>query len=311
MIVGLAMMLLFIGMVMMTMDIFVPPISVEMLTIIMMNRLLGIVFFIFGVMLLGVRLSQTGIAPLLDLPNKKRVILFHQRRGRNPNTHILTGELKDLEFIRSKNKLFKDTGGGFRISGHDCRRTHETICHDIPEWLSEYFYQIKQKYGINNSDEFQQLRKALKGLKQPGTIINLEGDSTPDIVKELKGKQEENKVPGMEDQLRKIKLLEVVMENPERKKDLLNMSLQQLQHMDELLFDGITHHGEEIEQFIESSTPNELDALEKQAFLNDMMRQRNYSEPGEMNWGKWVPAMGFLLLCGALAAIMLQGVFGS
>lgn len=287
MIVGLAMMLLFIGMVMMTMDIFVPPISPEIMAIIMMNRILGIVFFIFAIILLGVRLTQTGVAPLLDLPNKNRVLLFHQRRGRNPNTSILVGQLKDLEFIRSKNKLFKDTGGGFRISGHDCRRTHETICHDVPEWFSQYCYEIKQKYGISNSDEFQELRKALKGLKQP--------------------------VPGMdmENQLKQIKLLEVIMENPERKKDLLNMSLQQLQHMDELLFDGVTHHGEEIEQFIESSTPNELDALEKQAFLNDMMRQRNYSEPGEMNWAKWVPTMGFLLLCGAIAAIILQGAFGS
>lgn len=45
-------------------------------------------------------------------------------------------------------------------------------------------------------------------------------------------------------------------------------------------------------------------------YLNDAMRDRNYSDPGEMNWGKWVPLLGFLLLCGAIAAIMVKGAFG-
>jgi len=247
MIVSLAVILLFIGMGMMTMDVFV-PVPPELSMMILMNKLLGIVFYFFGLVLLIARMMQTGVIPLLDLPNAKRVILFHQRRGRNPNTNIFVGKLTDLEFIRSKNKLFKDTGGGFRISGHDCRRTHETIAHDIPDWLSQYFYDIRQKYGIEDLTEF---------------------------------------------------------------KTLLDMDIDDLRDMTELFFDGATHHGEEVEHFIESSTPNELDALEKQTYLNDMMRERNYTDPGEVNWAKWVPILGFLLLTGAIAAIMIKGAFGN
>ncbi len=283
MIVSLAVILLFIGMGMMTMDVFV-PIPPQLAMMILMNKLLGMVFYFFGLVLLIVRMMQTGVIPVLDLPSTKRVILFHQRRGRNPNTTILVGKLTDLEFIRSKNKLFKDTGGGFRIAGHDCRRTHETIAHDIPDWLSQYFYDIRQKYGIEDLTEFKTLRKELKALSD---------------------------VEPLEPQLEKIELLKPIMKKTETKKALLDMDIDDLRDMTELFFDGATHHGEEVEHFIESSTPNELDALEKQTYLNDMMRERNYTDPGEVNWAKWVPILGFLLLTGAIAAIMIKGAFGN
>lgn len=299
MIVGLAIMLLFIGMALTTMDIFV-PIPPEFMQMMMMNEVLGMVFSLFGMILLITRMKQTGVMPILDLVNPKRVILFHERRGRNPNTTIISGKLRDLEFIRTKNKLFIDTGGGFRVSGHDCRRTHETICADIPEWFSQYTYDMKNTYGIDDLEVYRELREKLQEL-----VPNKEVK-----VFDERLQMERTVRLSIEDQLKQITLLKKAMTDPKMRSSLLSMSIGQLKNMESMFFDGVTHNSADLERWIESSTPNELDALEKQQYLNDAMRDRNYSDPGEVNWGKWVPRLGFLLLCGAIAAIMVKGAFG-
>lgn len=262
---------------------FVIPLTPDTAGFIIMNKFLGGFFIVFSFVLLFARIYQTGVGPLLDLPNTNKVILFHQRRGRNPNTSILLGKLKDLEFIRSKNKLFKDTGGGFRIAGHDCRRTHETICHDIPEWVSQYFHDVRKKFKTKDYDQFIELSKQLSGLRDD--------------------------VPGMdlEKQLSEIDLLKPLMKDAAKKKELLAMGYDRLKHLEFVFFDGVTHNGEEIEQFIDSATPNELDVLEKQEYLNDSMREKNYSDPGDVNWSKYAQLMGWVILVSAVAFLLLKG----
>ena len=300
MIAELSIMLLFIGMGLMTMDIFV-PVPPGLVQIIMMNKVLGMVFTMFGMILIIARMKQTGVMPLLDLPNTKRTILFHERRGRNPNTTIILGKLRDLEFIKSKNKLFIDTGGGFRIAGHDCRRTHETICSDIPEWLSQYTYDMKTKFGLETLDVYRELRERLQELVLNKEVTVFDDKLQMDRTKKLT----------IAEQLEDITILKKAMSDPKMRSSLLSMSLSQIKNLESVFFDGVTHNSADLERWIESSTPNELDALEKQLYLNDTMRDRNYADPGEVNWGKWVPLFGFLMICGALAAIMIQGAFGS
>ena len=300
MIVGLGVMLLFIGIGLMTMDVFV-PIPPELIQMVLMNKVLGMVFAFFGLILLIVRMQQTGVMPLLDLVSSKRVILFHERRGRNPNTTIMVGKLRDLEFIQTKNKLFIDTGGGFRIAGHDCRRTHETICADIPEWFSQYTYDMKQKFGVDNLDVYRELRKKLQELI-PDKEVKIYDDRL---------QMETTKKLSIKDQLDQITILKNAMKDPQMRSSLLSMSLDQLKTLESPFFDGETHNSADLERWIESSTPNELDALEKQLYLNDALRDRNYTDPGDnINWAKWIPLLGFLLLCGAIAAIMIKGAFG-
>lgn len=252
MIVSLGIMLLFIGMGLMTMDIFV-PVPPELMQMMMMNKVLGMVFYFFGLILMIARIKQTGVTPILDLVNTKRVILFHERRGRNPNTTIMSGKLRDLEFIRTKNKLFIDTGGGFRIAGHDCRRTHETICADIPEWLSQYTYDMKQKFGIDDLEVYRELRKALAELVPNKEVKIFDDKLQMELIRKL----------SIEQQLEQITILKNAMKDPKMRSSLLSMSLDQLKNMESMFFDGVTHNSADLERWIESSTPNELDALEK------------------------------------------------
>jgi len=285
MILALSSMLMIFGVVFMIMDMFI-PLDFGM-AFNFTFKFMGLGFFAMGLMILGGRIYQTGVGAFIDIPNTRRVILLHQRRGKNPNAYFLPARLDDLEYIRCKNKIFKDTGGGFRVAGHDVRRTHEMVCFDVPEWLSQYFYQVKKHFGADGNSEFKQLRKGFKSLVQP--------------------------VPGamsIEDQLNKISLLEPIMKDEKAKQYLLNMDISQLQNLEFVLYDGVVHHAEEAEKFIESATPNELSVLEKQKFLNEKMEEKHYREPGEVNWGAFVPYILMFMVVGAITVAIIAGVFG-
>jgi len=286
MLVGFSVGLIIIGMLLTIIDILIPPSLLGgNIMMFLTFKIMGIGLAAIGIMILGGRIYQTGIGPFLDIPNTRRVILLHQRRGNNPNARFLPARLDDLEYIRSRNKIFKDTGGGFRVCGHDVRRTHEMISFDMPDWLTQYFYKIKEKYGVNGSDEFKQLQKKLHELKPPiGNTLTLE------------------------EQLKKIELLKPIMDKPTYKQVLLDMDYTQLRNMEQLLFDGIVHHAEEAESFIESATPNELSVLEKQKFLNEKMEEKHYREVGEHNIGQWIGPILLLMVGGAIAFAIIAGV---
>jgi len=154
--------LMLFGTIVMTLDLFIPFNLPPMMWLTF--KMMGMILNMAGLFLLIARIKMTGVDAFIDPVNPKRVILIHQRRGNNPNAQFMKAKLEDLEHISARNKLFKDTGGGFRIAGHDVRRTHETICHDIPEWLGQYFHQIKKKYCVDNKRELNNLYAALRNL---------------------------------------------------------------------------------------------------------------------------------------------------
>lgn len=290
-------MLFLIGIMLNGMDMVIPMTSQNM-PLIALGKFFGNILLILGFVVITARLMQTDASKLLDFPSNGVVKLFHQRRGRNPNTRIMNGKLTDLEFIRAKNKLFKDTGGGFRLAGHDCRRTHEIICHDIPEWVSQYFYDIKKRYGVKNLEQFHELRKALQSLQPEYTAKVMDGKLGFEVSQKVT----------LEMQLKDIEFLEPIMKDPVKKKELLKLNIDQLKSMSEVFFDGVTHHGEEVEQFFESVTPNELDALEKQQYLNDTMRERNYRDTMQYDWTKYAAPVFWILLGLGIAYVLLKGV---
>ncbi len=285
----MGMLLLFLGMMFTTVDLFIPAADAATAQFIGISNLFGLMFLVIGVLVLGVRISQTGASAFLDLPSSKHVITFHQRRGKNPNKIIMRGSLLDLDYIKTKDKLFKDTGGGFRIAGHDCRNTHESIGFDIPDWLTDYFHKSKKKFNSRNHDQFKTMVKQLHGLKKPT------GDNNDMFVKQLEN----------------IPILEPIMKDEEMKKEFLKMGFEQIRDISILCCDGITHHGEEVEEFIESATPNDIDTLVKQKYLNDRMKQQNYKEPGtHFNYDMLIP-VGIGMFIAVLATIVFMSYVGA
>jgi len=307
MIFAFSMLFIFLGVLLMVSDWFFPVTDAVALAAVYSFtfpiRLMGLIFILIGVLVLVVRLVPSGLSMFMDLPNSRIVPLIHSRvRGQDPDAKFIKGKRVDLEIIRAPNKTFKDAGGGFRILGHSCRRTYETIGFTVPDWVSEYFHKIKTKWLVKNSDEWRQLRKDLQGLNpDKEKIQTIEVNGVTQTVKTKMSKEE---------QLREIKYLEPVLNDPQKKKDLLAMDWQALRRMEELLFDGVTHNGEEVELFIDSATPNEQDILERQTFVNELERHNRYKDPGELDFGRWVPWIVILILIATVSAIMLQGAFG-
>jgi len=304
MIFGLGMMMLFLGILMLISDWFFPVMDVYQLVAVQSMtfpiRLMGLVFCFVGIFVLAVRIIPGGLGMFMELPTDKIVPCIHSRvRGKDPDAKFLKGTRVDLEVIRAKNKVFKDMGGAFRILGHGCRRTYETIGFTVPDWVSAFFSNVRKKYGIHNSDEWKELRKGLLALSPDRKLE----ETLPDGSKI-------ERVATKEEQLQDIELLERVMNDPDKKKDLLDMDWKELRGMEELLFDGVTHNGEEVELFIDSATPNEQDILERQTFINELERHNRYKDPGEIDFAKYIPWIAFLILIAVVAAIMLQGAFG-
>jgi len=292
MIFGMCILLIFLGTMGLSMDLFVPITDMATAQLVGIMNMFGLMFTIVGLIVLAVRGYQTTMVGFFDLPKANSTMNFHHRRGNNPNVFVQKGKLIDLEYIKSKNKIFKDTGGGFRIAGHDCRNTYETICFDIPNWLSDYFYQLKQKTGIRNSDEFTKLACQLRRLKKPVSM------NSYDERKQL------------ETQLKDIELLEPIMNDHEKSKKFLDMGFDKIKRLELLCIDGITHHSEEVEDFIEGATPNELDALTKQQYLNDQMKARNYKEAGStFNYEMLIP-VGIGMFIAILGTIVFMSYIG-
>jgi len=285
MIVGLFAVLVFTGIIFGMIDIFFSFLPIPG-ALVLSLRMMGLCFVFIGVIVIAVRINQTGANLFVNLPEKNSVILLHSHRGKNPNARFVKGKLIDLEFIKAKRKIFKDTGGGLRICGHDVRFTHETIAHDIPLSVGQYFHQIKERYGTRNNKELVALYEKLKILREP----------IKDVI-------------SLEDQLTNIVELKPIMNDDVKRQELLSMGYERIKNMTETVWDGKVLHMEDVESFIESAPPNELDSLMTQESAHQLMRIKRYRDPGEINWGQWVPILLILLVGGAIAVAIIAGVF--
>ena len=163
MILGFGLALLMAGLFMCNMDMFI-PLTMDTFLIIQSLKWMGLGLGIIGFIVIAGRSYQTGAGIWLDLPSRNRVHSIHSGisgKRLDPNALFLT--LKDigLGILKSRKKVFKDTGGGFRICGHDVRRTHEKIGADIPEWLGQYVHQIKTKFKLRDDKEMKRLYETL------------------------------------------------------------------------------------------------------------------------------------------------------
>jgi len=285
MIFGLCVLFLTLGLIMSNFDIFISY-PAELYILIIMIRFLGLTFSIIGTIVLSIRIKSTNTSIWLDTPSSKYINLIHSHiRGKDPDAKFIRAKRLDAEMLRCKNKLFKDIGGGFRIAGHSCRRTYETICFTVPEWLSAYFHDIKEKYGLKNSDEFRELKTKLKNLKDPGTS----------------GKT-------LEEQLKEIELLKPIMQDEEKKQKLLELGYDKIKNLEYTFYDGVTHNGDEVELLIDSATPNELDIIEKQTFLNAINRYNFYKEGFKGDFARYMPWLIMAVLVIAVVMMIIKAM---
>jgi hypothetical protein len=137
-----------------------------------------------------------------------------------------------------------------------------------------------------NSDEFKELKEILKNLSDP--------KSAP--------------FKTIEEQLKEIRLLKPIMEDTEKRQVLLDMGIKQLRDLEFMFYDGVSHNGDGVELFIDSATPNELDILEGQTFMNEMDRQKMYRDKGTTDWMKYMPWMIIMMFAAVIVIMIMKGM---
>jgi len=285
MILGFGLALIIAGLIMCNMNLFMPY-TVDTIMLIQSLQLMGLGLVFIGVFVIGGRSYQTNAGIWFDIPSRDKVIVIHSGiagKRLDPNAKFFVCKDIGLGILKSRKKVFKDTGGGFRICGHDVRRTHEKIGADIPEWLGEYLHQIKKTFKLRNDKEMKEIYAELRKLHDP--------------------------IPGMNvmDQLKHIKILEPALKDEQCKAKITSMSIDDLRNMTMYLFDGETVHMEDVENFIKLASPNELDTWIKQEMSLNELEKRTYREPSPpIDWNKWLPALGMFAIIGVLAAVILM-----
>jgi hypothetical protein len=276
-------MFILLGAMFMMSQYFMPPVG----EIIISLQMMGLVFVGIGIVVLVARSKATGGGYWLDLPNVNDTICVHSQIANNrldPNAKFILAKDIGLGLLKSKKKVFKDTGGGFRIAGHDVRRTHEKISADIPERIGQYLHQIKKKWKCSNDTEMFQMYDILKKIKEPDIEYNVS------IV----------------DQLKVHRIFDEALSDPESKKTIEGMTLDDVHKMTEYLFDGETVHMEDVEYFIKLAKPNELDTWIDQEVSRMDRERKTYRDPGKsIDWNAWLPALGIFMIIGVLATVIL------
>jgi len=262
----------FCGVIFITLDWYLPFPLFPMVK--MMIVLTGVILIAVGNFLLIVRLYQTGAFLLVRPPKPKQVILVHQRKGKS--SFLLPGKLIDLDHIYSKNKLFKDEGGSRRIAGHDVRFTNETISHTLPEVLCQWVHRMKKRYSTEDRNSLLVLHDKLKGIT-------------------------------CYDDLNSIPELKEVLLDPEKRREIMKLDLEEIRHMGEMLYDGKIVHFEDYANFTESSAPYDMDSFVTHQFAHRQWQFKTYSQYGGMDWKTIIIPLSILLILGAIAFQIFGG----
>lgn len=230
-----------------------------------------------GFLLIG-RASMTGADKFINLSKPEEKIVIHQRRG--GTGFILKGKLVELEHIVVKYgkswMIFKDTGGNRRIAKHDVVFTNETVNHTIPEPIADYIYKIKRDFGVGGLKELNDLHNQLKNITNHEELYQLQ-------------------------QLRDI------LKDPEKRKVLMRMPIEEIRRLGELLYDGTIMHMENYEDFQESAAPYDLESYTTKKIAHRIYQNKMYMPLGTGDWMKYVLAFGVLIILGAIAYQIFGG----
>jgi predicted RNase H-like nuclease (RuvC/YqgF family) len=114
-------------------------------------------------------------------------------------------------------------------------------------------------------------------------------------------------VSSIENQLRAIPELDMVMKDKDKTRALLDMELRDLQNMSELLYTGQIIHMEVYEKFQEAASPYDLESYTKKHEIHALMRWLHYKDVNAPDWMKWVIILFVLLIAGAIAYQIFGG----
>jgi len=220
-----------IGSILCMIDTFLPGFFIPIVAV--MVRWVGVILIWCGVMVYVGRQVGTRGSLFGELANPARTICIHlgKSNGKFLNSRKTEpNRLKAKGVGRKGNMNIKDMGEAINIAGHDVVITTQDDGHNYPLWVIDAVDKWKKRWKVANEKEFINLYNRLKNIKSYA-------------------------------ELDQIPFLKPIMENPEHRRKILDLSLEEIREMKELIFDGRTINAKAVLGWSEGATPYDNEGL--------------------------------------------------
>jgi len=237
----------------------------------------GLILASVGIFLYISRAAQVGGHHFTDLAKPDNPIIIHLG---NSGAKIYRGKKTDLNRIeiRGKHRMnLKDMGDPIYIAGHEVFLSSQTNNYTYPLWVIDLVDKWKIKYGVRNKREWQMLYDQLKNIKNYSDLDE-------------------------------ISLLKPVMSDPEKRRFIFDMSLDDIRNMKELLFDGATKNAKAYLDWDESANPYDNESIIKRTLAHRAEQRSTYKVlGGRLDYGAVAIAFFIILVGGAIAFQVFGG----
>ena len=263
-----------VGSMLCLIDLLLPGIFIPFVA--MGIRYMGVVLIWCGIGVYLARASSTGGGLLMDMANPNTVKLFHIGNSGAKIVNSRKGELNSL-LVRGKNRMrIKDMGHSIPVAGHEVQFSCQTVGFSLPLPILNAIDKWKKRYNVRDKKEFLELYNQIRGIKS---------------YKDLED----------------IDFLKPVMADPDKRKYLFDMSLDDLRNMSEVLFDGHTLNIKSYLDWDESANPYDNESIISRTLSHRAEQRTSYRFAGGMDWAKIVIPLSILFILGAVAFQIFGG----
>jgi len=244
-----------------------------------MVRWVGIILIWSGVLVYVGRQSSTGGGLFGDLSNPGRTLCLHVGKSNGKLLKARKTEpnrLKARGVGRSGNMNIKDMGECINVAGHDLVITTQDDGHTVPLWLCDLIDKWKKRYGIKNEKELYELYDKISNITSYADLD-------------------------------KIKILEPVMKDPEKRRLILDLSIDELREMKERLFDARTVNVKSYLGWAEGATPYDNESLIESEVAHHRAQDNSLRYIGGMDLAKLAPTIVLLMIGLGILYIFVNG----
>jgi len=233
-------------------------------------KFLGIILIWCGVLLYVGRAKSTGAGYFIDLPNPNKTILLLVGNSGARFLSTTKGELNSL-IAKGKHRMrLKDMGFSNYIAGHELQVACQTVNVTLPIPVLDAVNKWRKRWHSRNKEEFLDLSKQLKDIKSYADV-------------------------------EKITMLKPLMENPETRKYIFDLSLDDIRNMRELLYDGQTIDIKSYLDWDETANPYDNESIINRVLAHRAEQRTSYRMGAAGDWAKIVIPVVILFIGGAIA----------
>ena len=236
-------------------------------------RLIGLMLIWLGPVMYLMRSYNTGAAHLITNPDSRYTNVINE--GQSGGT-IIRMKKDLLNTLRYKDKRYRDMGEALKVAGHDFQIASETQFPTFPIWLMDWIDQVHTATGAENHSQLKQLWKELKLITS-------------------------------HDDLWKIKLLSPLLTDPEKRKALWDIPIEDLRQLRFSIYDGRTITIKPYLDWFENSNAYDVESIIGKTISHRMKQNASYTQSMALDIAKYALPIFIILIGVGVAFKFMQG----